>query len=637
MGARRTRQERAADPSVAGHRVDAALAVGAIGVVFGDIGTSTLYTFSSAFGRGYGLGVTAPNVLGVLSLVLWTLLVMVTLKYVTFVMRADSRGEGGIVVLMAMARRVTHESPALRVFVITAALIGAALFFGDGVITPAITVLSAVEGLEIAAPAVSRWTVWIAIAVLVALFAFQKRGTGQVGQIFGPVMCLWFVAQGALGVYGIAHGPAVLRAFNPLYGLQFVLHHGGAGFLVLGAVVLCTTGAEALYADMGHFGRRAITAAWYVLVLPCLVLNYLGQGAVLLHDPAAAHNPFFLAAPGWALYPLVILATLAAVIASEAVISGAFSMMRQLISLGFMPRMQIAQTSREEAGQIYVPTVNVALMILVVAAVVGFRSSGALAGAYGIAVTGTMVTTTLLFAIIARRMWRWPVTVVAPLVTVFLFMDLAFFGANIAKLDQGGWFPLALAAVLFIVMTTWARGRMLLRQHLASEAESPEVLLKRLEQDPPHRIPGTAVFPTSGDMVPPRLFYLVERQRVLQDYVLLVTVETQDVPRVPATERLEIIGLSEHIHRVILKYGFMQEANIPVGLRLANKLGLEFDVEHMTYYIGREMIVVDASAKGMANWRQRLFAYLSRNAMRAPLFYRLPPEDVVELGFPVRL
>ena len=613
------------------------MVVGTIGVVFGDLGTSPLYTFSEAFSDQHGMPVTTFNVLGVLSLVLWTLLIVVALKYVTFIMRADNKGEGGIMAMMALAQRATRQYPRTRKLVVLAAVLGAALFFGDGVITPSITVLSAVEGLEVAAPALSHWVVWIAVVVLVTLFLIQKRGTGKVGSIFGPVMCIWFIALGLVGVYNIAQHPFVLRAINPWYGFNFFVHHGAGGFLVLGAVVLCVTGAEALYADMGHFGRKPITVAWYGFVMPGLILNYFGQGALLVHNPAAASNPFYLAVPSWGLYPMIALATAAAVIASQAVIAGSFSIMRQAIQLGFLPRMPVVHTSNEEAGQIYLPWVNRLLMILVVFVVIGFGSSNALAGAYGIAVTGTMAIDTTLFLIVAWRMWKWKPLAILGLGLFFLTIDLSFFGANTLKVEDGGWFPLVLGLAVFTILTTWRRGRDLVLRQLKHGGLALAPFIANLAEHPPTRVEGTAIFLVSDpDAVPHALLHNLKHNKVLHKRNVVLTVETLETPYADADERMELKDLGHDFHLLKLRFGFAEDPNVPAALHECAKLGLEIKMMDTTFFLSRETIVA-TDRPGMALWRDKLFAFLARNALPATAFFSIPGNRLIELGAQVEI
>ena len=621
----------------AGKKALHVMVVGAIGVVFGDIGTSPLYTFSEAFSDQHGMPVTTFNVLGILSLVLWSLLIVVALKYITFIMRADNKGEGGIMAMMALAQRATRQYPRTRKLVILAAVLGAALFFGDGVITPSITVLSAVEGLEVAAPALSHWVVWIAVIVLVTLFLIQKRGTGGVGSIFGPVMCVWFVALGLIGLYNIVQHPLVLRAINPWYGFNFFIHHGAGGFLVLGAGVLCVTGAEALYADMGHFGRKPITVAWYGFVMPGLVLNYFGQGALLVHDPSAASNPFYLAVPSWGLYPMIALATAAAVIASQAVIAGSFSIMRQAIQLGFLPRMPVVHTSNEEVGQIYLPWVNRLLMILVVLVVVGFGSSNALAGAYGIAVTGTMAIDTTLFLIVAWRMWKWNPVAIVGLGLFFLTIDLSFFGANTLKVEDGGWFPLVLGLAVFTILTTWRRGRDLVLRQLKHGGLALAPFISNIAEHPPTRVEGTAIFLVSDpDAVPHALLHNLKHNKVLHKRNVILTVDTLETPHADPDERLELSDLGHDFHRLTLRFGFAEDPNVPAALHECAKQGLEIKMMDTTFFLSRETIVA-TDRPGMALWRDKLFAFLARNALPATAFFSIPGNRLIELGAQVEI
>jgi KUP system potassium uptake protein len=613
------------------------MVVSAIGVVFGDLGTSTLYTFSEAFGSDHGMPVTTFNVLGVLSLVLWTLVIVVAVKYVTLIMRADNKGEGGIMALMALAQRATRQHPRTRRLVMLAAVLGTALFFGDGVITPSITVLSAVEGLEIATPALSHWVVWLAVAVLVALFLFQKYGTGRVGRVFGPVMCVWFVAQGLVGLYNIFQHPLVLRAINPWYSVHFFLHHGAGGFLVLGAVVLCVTGAEALYADMGHFGRKPITVAWYSFVMPGLMLNYFGQGALLIHNPAAASNPFYLAVPSWALYPMIALATAAAVIASQAVISGAFSIMRQAIQLGFLPRMPVVHTSNEETGQIYLPWINRVLMIMVVLVVIGFGSSNALAGAYGIAVTGTMAIDTVLFLIVAWRMWKWNPLLIAFMGLFMLTIDLCFFSANTLKIGDGGWFPLVLGISVFTVLTTWRRGRDLVLRELKRGGLALAPFIANLAEHPPTQVEGTAIFLVSDpDAVPHALLHNLKHNKVLHKRNVILTVDTLETPYADSDERIKLEDLGHDFYKLILRFGFAENPNVPVALHQCTKRILDIKMMDTTFFLSHKTIIA-TDHPGMALWRDKLFAFLARNALPATAFFSIPGNRLIELGAQVEI
>jgi KUP system potassium uptake protein len=614
-----------------------AMVVGAIGVVFGDIGTSPLYTMSEAFSGPHGIAPDPFNILGVLSLVLWTLVVVVTVKYITLIMRADNKGEGGIMALMALAQRATRDHPRTRKLVALAAVLGAALFFGDGVITPSITVLSAIEGLEVAAPALAHWVVWIAVIVLLGVFWFQKHGTGRVGSVFGPVMCLWFVCIGLIGIWNIVQHPLVLRAVNPWYGVNFFMHHGAGSFLVLGAVVLCVTGAEALYADMGHYGRNPIKIAWYAFVMPGLLLNYFGQGALLVHHPEAASNPFYLAVPTWGLYPMIALATVAAVIASQAVISGTFSITRQAIQLGFLPRMPVVHTSNKEIGQIYLPWINRILLIMVVLVVIGFGSSNALAGAYGIAVTGSMTIDTVLFLIVAWRMWKWNPALVALMGVLLLIVDLSFFGANTLKVLDGGWFPLVLAIAVFTVLTTWRRGRELVLRQLKHSGLALAPFIASLAEHPPTRVDGTAIFLVSDpDAVPHALLHNLKHNKVLHKRNVILTVDTLETPYADADERIELVDLGHDFHRLTVRFGFADDPDVPAALHACARQGLDFKLMDTTFFLSRETIVA-ADRAGMALWRDKLFTFLARNALPATAFFSIPGNRLIELGAQVEI
>ncbi|SME98249.1 KUP system potassium uptake protein [Tistlia consotensis] len=611
------------------------LALAALGIVYGDIGTSPLYAFRQALA---GLTPTAGHVLGVLSLIFWSLIVVVSLKYLALVMRADNRGEGGILALLALLRPWRGRRTRSKAVLIAVGLFGAALLYGDGMITPAISVLSAVEGLETTASGIAPWVIPITIAILVLLFSFQSRGTARVAALFGPIMVVWFLVIAGLGLAHIVEAPWVLKALDPLYAVDFCAAAGARSLIVLGAVFLVVTGSEALYADMGHFGRAPIRLAWFVGAFPCLLLNYFGQGALVLADPLQAVHPFYHLAPAWGRYPLIGLATVATVIASQAVISGAFSLTRQAVQLGQCPRLTIVQTSSEETGQVYVPAVNVALALATIGLVLGFRTSGNLAAAYGIAVSTTMVITTLLLFRAMSRRWKWRPWLAAVIAGGLLVPDLLFLGANSLKIAQGGWYPILVGGLIFLLMSTWARGRALLRARLVRQKGSLEDFLARLEADPPLRVPGTAVFLTSAEpAVPPILLHHLEHNQVLHEQVLLLTVTTAEEPRVRAEERLSVEALEQGFLRVRVSYGFMQSPNVPVALRLAEELGLEIDLEHTTYYLGREAVIASDKVPGMALWREKLFAFLSRNAVAATAFYNLPPERVVELGIQVEI
>jgi KUP system potassium uptake protein len=608
------------------------LTVGAIGVVFGDIGTSPLYALKQAFGPAYGLQAIDADVLGVLSLVFWSLTLVVSLKYVTIIMRADNRGEGGIVALMALAQR------SLPLASETAYVVGAALFLGDGVITPAMSVLAAIEGLEVAAPQMAHYVVPATLAVLAVLFFFQKHGTGKVGAIFGPITVVWFLSLSVIGVFHIVQSPHVLAAVNPLYAIHFVHEHGYHAFLVLGAVVLVITGGEALYADMGHFGRGPIQAAWAWFVFPALILNYFGQGALLLGDPSAAQNPFYLMYPSWALYPMIGLATVATVIASQAVISGAFSLARQAVQLGYLPRLQIKHTSEETIGQVYVPWINRAMLLVVAGLVVGFRSSDNLASAYGVSVTGTMLITTLLLLVIEKRRWNLPMRWIVLGAVVFISVDVAFLSSNLVKFQEGGWFPVVLGVVVFTLMRTWRRGRELVLAEIRRDRLSLEGFIRNVRESPPHRVSDTAVFMTaSNDAVPHALLHNLKYNKVLHERNVLLTVETLTTPTADADERCAITDLGEGFVRLTLRFGFMEEPNVPRTLAALTARGeLTLDLKSLIYFASRETLVPSAD-KGMPLWRDKLFAFMARNTVSATSFFRVPGNRLVELGTQVEI
>jgi KUP system potassium uptake protein len=613
------------------------LALGAIGVVFGDIGTSPLYTMKETLGT-HGMTPTEPAVLGVLSLVFWALIMVVSLKYVTFVMRADNKGEGGIMALMALAQRSMSGSARARWVLAGFGIFGAALFYGDGVITPAISVLGAVEGLQVAAPGLGRYVVWIALAILLGMFAVQRHGTHKVGKAFAPVMTLWFVVLAVLGVRQIIANPQVLYAVNPLHAVRFFISHGNTSFIALGGVVLALTGAEALYADMGHFGKKPIRLAWFGFVLPALLLNYFGQGALLLADPLAISSPFYLMVPASLLYPMIVLSAAAAVIASQAVISGAFSMTREAMSLGYSPRLAVVHTSREMSGQIFVPWVNRMLMVLVILAVLGFRSSDNLGAAYGIAVTGTMTMTTLLALVVARKRWHWSWPTVLLVGVLFLIIDLSFFGANLLKVAHGGWFPLVLGVVLFTVMTTWRRGRELVVREIKQGGLALAPFIENIAEHPPLRVPGTAIFLTANQhAVPHALLHNLKHNKVLHERNVLLTVETLETPVAEADERIAITPMAGNFFGLELRFGFAEDPNIPLALTQCSREGLGFDMMDTTFFLSRETIVADARRPGMALWRDKLFAFLSRNAMPATAFFQIPGNRLIELGAQVEI
>jgi KUP system potassium uptake protein len=615
----------------------AGLAIAAIGVVFGDIGTSPLYTMKEVFHGAHGIPLVHDNVLGALSLVLWALLIVVSLKYVVFIMRADNNGEGGIMALLALTLKNSPRDTRTRWLLMTMGLFGAALFYGDGVITPAISVLSAVEGLQLAAPGLEPFVIPVTLIVLVALFLFQRKGTASVGALFGPVMLVWFVMLAFLGIANIIQEPAVLKAVNPFYAVQFFLEHKWHAFLALGAVVLAVTGGEALYADMGHFGRMPIRAAWFFFVLPALLLNYFGQGALLIQHPAAVENPFYLLAPAWALYPMVVLSTVATVIASQAVISGAFSVTRQAMQLGYCPRLEIQHTSEREIGQVYLPAINMALLAAIIVLVLGFKTSSNLAAAYGIAVTGTMAIDTVLAVVVAHHLWGWGWLRSGVVAIAFLFVDLGFFSANAAKIPQGGWFPLVVAALVFTMLATWKRGRQLLLEKMRAGTIALEPFLASIVAHPPVRVPGTAVFHTaSSEGVPHALLHNLIHNKVLHERVALLTVITEDVPHVPDIDYVEVQPLGNNFFRIIMRFGFKDEPDIPKTLAQCKEYGVDFNMMETSFFLSRET-VIPTVAPGMALWREKLFVSMSRNAGSATAYFKIPTNRVVELGTQVEM
>jgi len=610
------------------------LLLGAIGVVYGDIGTSPLYALKETFDGHHPIPVHATEVLGVLSLVFWSVMVLVTLKYVTLIMRADNRGEGGSLALLALVTTVMRGRvqqwviPVLGIF-------AAALFFGDSMITPAISVLSAVEGLKVIAPGLESMVMPISAGILLALFSIQKRGTAAVGLVFGPIMCLWFVTIAVLGSIQIAHHPTVLLAALPTHAFAFVSGHPLTAFLALGTVVLAVTGGEALYTDMGHFGRRPIRLSWFGFVLPALMLNYFGQGALLIAEPDAIRSPFFLLAPTWALAPLVLLATCATVIASQAVISGAFSVARQSVQLGYLPRMTMVHTSGREAGQIYVPFTNWILCLAVLGLVIGFGSSSNLAAAYGIAVTGTMMIDTILVGFVMLYLWKWPPLAAHAIAGTLIAIDLAFFGSNVLKIGQGGWFPLVVALGSFTLLTTWKRGRSQVFRRIREESVPLAVLLGSIEDF--HRVQGTAVFMTSdADGTPSALLHNLKHNKVLHERVFLLTVVTAERPYVAESERIEYTDLGHGFYRLVCHYGFMQQPDIPAALEACACHGHHFDMMDTTFYLSREVIIPSLTPV-MPVWRERLFALMNQNATPAHEFFRIPTNRVVELGTQIEI
>jgi KUP system potassium uptake protein len=615
----------------------ATLVLGAVGVVYGDIGTSPLYTIKAIFGE-QGIAPTHANILGALSLIFWALIIVVSLKYLLFILRADNKGEGGIMALVALALRSVREVPRLRLAIVVLGIFGAALFYGDGVITPAISVLSAVEGLEIAAPSLQSWVIPLTIAVIVALFSVQRHGTSRIGAVFGPVCVVWFVSIAGLGILGISRHPEVLHALNPAYGVAFFMINRGDGFLALGAVVLAVTGTEALYADMGHFGKRPIQLAWFNFVLPALVLNYFGQGAQILADPTSLASPFYHLVPKPLLYPMIALATAATVIASQAVISGAFSMTREAMQLGYMPRMRIVHTSREVAGQIFMPWINRLLMVLVVAAVIGFGSSDKLGAAYGIAVTGTMVITTLLALVVAHYQWHWRVHWIVLVGVLLLVVDLAFFSANMVKIEYGGWFPLALGVLVFAVMNSWRHGRERVVRDIQQNGQALQPFLMNLADFPILRVPGTAVFltPNPND-IPPALLHNLKHNKVLHERNVLLTVEILEVPLAESADRFKWTPLMEGFARLQLRFGYAEDPDVPARLAACTRAGILFDMMDTTFFVSREQVVAQKRGRGMMHWLDVLFAFMSNNALSATAFFNIPDNRRIELGSKVEI
>ena len=616
-----------------------ALTLLALGVVFGDIGTSPLYAVKETFATAHGIPLDAENVLGGLSTIFWSLMVVVSLKYVSLIMRADNRGEGGIMALIALASSAVKDHPHWRVPLLLIGVFGASLFYGDAVLTPAISVLSAIEGLEVGTLAFKPYVVPIAVIVIIALFGFQSRGTAAVGKLFGPVTLAWFFAIGATGLHGVAQHPGVLAAIDPVHALGFLANHAGTSFVVLGAVVLAVTGAEALYADMGHFGKGPVRIAWFGLVAPSLALNYFGQGALLIVRPEAVQNPFFLLVPEWALYPMVGLATAATVIASQAVISGAYSMTKQAVQLGFLPRVTIVQTSARERGQVYIPGINWLLLAAVLAAVVGFGSSSRLASAYGIAVTATMTVDTLLTFFVVRYAWKYPLWLCLCATGFFLVFDATFFSATLLKVADGGWFPLVIGAVVFTIMRTWRSGREILFDRLRESSVPLKGFLDSLFRDPPIRVPGTAVFLTATpDATPSALLHNLNHNKVLHERVVFLTVLITEEPWVPFEKRVSLVKLGHGCWRMTVRYGFMNEPDVVRALEIAGTLGLDFDLMTTSFFLSREMVVpVAALDSGMSLWRERVFAAMARNAGNAADYFKLPANRVIELGTKVEI
>ncbi|HUR83402.1 MAG TPA: potassium transporter Kup [Thermoanaerobaculia bacterium] len=605
----------------------------ALGIVYGDIGTSPLYAMRECFFGHHAVPVSTANVYGVLSLIFWTLVTVVTIKYHVYVIRFDNRGEGGILALLGLIGHSKRRRGAVKATLVILGVFGAALLYGDGMITPAISVLSAVEGLEVATPFFKPYVIPITIMILVGLFMFQRRGTAGVGLIFGPITLAWFTVLALLGIKGIAMHPSVLGSLNPMHAVRFFMNNGMPGFLVLGAVFLVATGGEALYADLGHFGEKPIQVDWFSVAAPALMLQYLGQGALLIEHPRAAANPFYLLAPKWSVYPLVALAACATVIASQAIISGAFSLTRQAIQLGYLPRMEIIHTSKVEIGQIYMPTVNWALLAATIVLVIGFGSSSNIAGAYGVAVSTTMIITTILAYVVARDLRGWSRVTAGLITAAFLAGDLAFLIANYAKIVDGGWFPLLVAAAVFTVMTTWRRGRALLAAKLRDGALTPQLFLQSLSARPPIRVPGTAVFMhRNADAIPASLLHSLKHYKALHERVILLTITSEEIAHVSETERFTVEDLGAGVHRVQARYGYMEDIDVPALLARASEQGLVVPPMDTTYFLGRETLIVTKRPSGMMQWREKIFASMMRNAESAARFFRLPPNRVVELG-----
>lgn len=613
------------------------LSLMALGIVYGDIGTSPLYALHACFFSGSGLPVTPANVIGILSLIFWALVVVISIKYVLFMMQADNRGEGGILALLALLDPWRRQGRGSVLLVLIGAF-GAALLYGDGMITPAISVLSAVSGLRVATPALKPWLIPVTVLILLFLFATQRKGTARLGRWLGPIMLLWFFILGLMGLHGILEAPSILAGINPIAAIAFIIKSPETAFVVLGSVFLVVTGGETLYADMGHFGPTPIRLAWFVLVLPALLLNYFGQGAILLNDPAKADHPFYSLVPSWGVYPMVILATVATIIASQAVISGAYSLARQSVQMGLSPRMNVVQTSAEEMGQIYMPGINVALMLATVAVVIGFGSTARLAGAYGVAVSATMAITTVLAFLVMRFRWGWAIWRAVLVAGVFLSLDLVFFISNLLKVPEGGWLPLLVGAGVTVLMSTWRRGMSLRRINARDQGMPITAFLQSLSYKPPARVRGTGVFLCGpGDVVPQGLLHHLKLNQVLHERVLIMTAVTQDVPRMSASERLEVNSLGDEFYRVFVNYGFMQQPNLSVAVKLCQDLGVipGLEAEMTTYFADRLHIAVAGRNPDFPRWRRRLFAFMARNAQSAVEYYRLPAGRSVELGIQV--
>jgi len=614
----------------------AALSLGALGVVYGDIGTSPLYAIKEAFSEPYGVPLTTANVLGVLSLVFWSLTFIISFKYLSLMLRADNRGEGGVLALLALLRPHRYATRR-RWLLIMFGVFGAAFLYGDGVITPAISVLAAVEGLSLAAPALESWIVPIALVILIGLFAIQSRGTAGVGAVFGPLTLVWFICLSLLGVGGIVREPSVLLALSPWYAVMFFVNHGVHGFIIFAVVVLVVTGGEALYADMGHFGKRPIRLAWFAAVFPALVLNYFGQGALLLADPSKVSNPFYGLVPPWAMWPMIVVATAAAVVASQALISGSFSLTRQAVQLGYIPRMRIVHTSSTESGQIYIPQVNWFLALACIGLVLGFRSSSNLASTYGVGITATMTITTILWCVVARERWRWPLWRVVAIGTLLLAVDISFWSANLIKIPRGGWFPLMVAGSVFVFMTTWKRGRTVLSGIMKKRTLPIQMFLDDIAKSQPLRVPGAAVFMTHDTFgASPVLLHHLKHNKVLHERVILMSVEAEEIPFVAPADRVEWSDLGQGFFQVIAHYGFMETPSVPEIIDRLKADGIELKPMETSYYLGRETLLPEGNEK-LAHWRKRLFIIQSRNAQSATAFFDLPANRVVELGTQIQL
>lgn len=613
------------------------LSLAAIGIVYGDIGTSPLYTMKEVFSPGHGVALNQANLLGVISLIVWGLTIIVSLKYVTLILRADNRGEGGIMALMALAMSSVTQKSRWYYPLMLIGLTGAALFFGDGVITPAISVLSAIEGLEVATPAFKPYIIPLTVAVLVALYMIQHKGTAGIGKWFGPIVLIWFTTLGAMGVVNIIHNPAILAALNPFHALRFLFQNGWLAFVALGAIFLAFTGSEALYADMGHFGKKPVRLAWFLVAFPALALNYLGQGGLLLSNPAAVSNPFYHQLGAWSIYPLVIMATIATVIASQATISATFSVTQQAISLGFLPRMRVLYTSDREIGQIYIPLVNWIQLIVVILAVVGFGSSSNLAAAYGIAVITTMLTTTILTFFVIRYKWKYNLLLCWAATGFFLIIDIAFFSSNALKIVHGGWFPLLLGAVAITIMLTWHKGRELVFENLKMHSIPLNDFLQSLFVAPPHRVTGTAVFfRAEGDGVPHAMLHNLLHNKVLHERTVFLTVFNADIPSIPDAERVKVEALAHQCYQVNVYYGFKDERDIPRALDMCKGSGLAFDMMETSFFIARQTVISTVGG-GMALWRELLFATMSRNSRDAADYFKVPTNRVIELGTQVEI